>query len=457
MTAHNGGNPNNHFPYQEQSLYLLWSIGDWSALTRLDPAAYAKDVESLCYIAAAFQQSGDAEKSVQLVQHYHLAEKAPRFLVNLVLAGAYNSLARARTLNNNADDANALYSQSLQQTSPLITPAIIDARILEQQRQLGIPKLAKPDFVYNAPNFSQFAEEAQPYFLKNIPLAVAQAEDAMQRQDYQEAIVAWQKVTSLMGERTPQAYYDRLKNAYKNVQGFPPGTTEQEQLQGKADKHEFLKRLHERLKPRFYFEIGVQTGKSLALAECEALGIDPMPMLRQQLGQHIKVLSISSDAFFAHKSDVLIGKNLDLVFIDGMHLFEYTLRDFINTEKYSHRNTIIVIDDIFPVHQDQAKRARCTRAWTGDVWKIIPILKKYRPDLNMMLLDIYPTGLLIISSLDNSTNTLDSKFAEILEAYLPLDNVPEPILARTDVLDSKTLDSEGYVELAINEILKFKC
>ncbi len=31
--------------------------------------------------------------------------------------------------------------------------------------------------------------------------------------------------------------------------------------------------------------------------------------------------------------------------------------------------------------------------WTGDVWKLIPILQRYRPDLQLTLFDAPPSGL----------------------------------------------------------------
>ena len=38
---------------------------------------------------------------------------------------------------------------------------------------------------------------------------------------------------------------------------------------------EFLKGLHEAVRPRAYLEIGLRHGDSLALADCPSLGVDP--------------------------------------------------------------------------------------------------------------------------------------------------------------------------------------
>ena len=37
-----------------------------------------------------------------------------------------------------------------------------------------------------------------------------------------------------------------------------------------------------------------------------------------------------------------------VAFIDGMHLAEYALRDVINTERYCHAASVIVVDDVLP-------------------------------------------------------------------------------------------------------------
>ena len=54
------------------------------------------------------------------------------------------------------------------------------------------------------------------------------------------------------------------------------------------------------------------------------------------------------------------GTSLDLSFIDGMHLFEYVLRDFMNVERFSRWDTAIVLDDMLPRDVDEAARDRHT-------------------------------------------------------------------------------------------------
>src|SRR5437762_7773387 len=103
---------------------------------------------------------------------------------------------------------------------------------------------------------------------------------------------------------------------------------------GPRSHYEALDFIHVRLLPRTYVEIGVNTGTSLALAlpGTRVVGIDPKPRLRNPISRSTKVFPLTSDTFFElwDLDEPLGGRQVDLAFIDGMHLFEYALRDFAN-------------------------------------------------------------------------------------------------------------------------------
>ena len=42
---------------------------------------------------------------------------------------------------------------------------------------------------------------------------------------------------------------------------------------------------------------------------------------------------------------------MDLAFIDGLHLFEFSLRDFMNVEKLAHPGSVVVFDDAAAQHR----------------------------------------------------------------------------------------------------------
>jgi hypothetical protein len=186
-----------------------------------------------------------------------------------------------------------------------------------------------------------------------------------------------------------------------------------------------LRRLHEVLAPETYLEIGIRKGDSLALATTAtvAIGIDPKPMLSKPTASNAKIFAFTSDEFFA-THDVraeLGGRDLDLVFIDGMHLFEFVLRDFANLERWASPNTVVVLHDCLPVDEVSASRERTTSLWTGDVWKVVPVLRRFRPDLSLSIIDVSPSGLVVVEGLDATSTVLVENADRIVEEFTPLD------------------------------------
>jgi hypothetical protein len=145
----------------------------------------------------------------------------------------------------------------------------------------------------------------------------------------------------------------------------PPGSAEEEKVRGVVPYTGVLDRLHRELAPAHYLEIGVRHGSSLALARGAATGVDPVPELRGRvLPPTTTLVAFTSDEFFARHAQKITP---DLCFIDGMHLFEYALRDFRNVERRAAPGAVVVLDDVFPNHPIQALRERKTEVWTGDV------------------------------------------------------------------------------------------
>src|SRR5262249_8090833 len=115
---------------------------------------------------------------------------------------------------------------------------------------------------------------------------------------------------------------------------------------------ELLRRIHEELRPRSYIEIGVASGKSfsLALPQTRSIGVDPKPQLIVTLGANATVYEMTSDEFFArHDVRGKLGGPIELAFIDGMHHFEFALRDFINIEKSCTPDSTVLFHDAYPL------------------------------------------------------------------------------------------------------------
>ena len=188
---------------------------------------------------------------------------------------------------------------------------------------------------------------------------------------------------------------------------------------------DILSRIHRHARPRTYVEIGVQEGHSLAIvaAETRVLGIDPKPILKYSFGPNVKIYRETSDDFFA-KYDVsaeLGGLPVDLSFIDGMHRFEFALRDFMNLERWSAPGSTITFDDCFPHDRYTAQREQLATFWSGDVWKVLVILKKYRPDLAIHTVSAPRTGLCIVRNLNPSSTFIADNLQRLIDEFMPLD------------------------------------
>jgi len=184
-----------------------------------------------------------------------------------------------------------------------------------------------------------------------------------------------------------------------------------------------LRRLHELLRPRTYLEIGVETGATLGFAKAaeRVIGIDPdaSKLRRELVPPNARVFHETSDDFFARqtRAQALGAHHVDLAFIDGMHWFEFALRDFINVEAWSTPASVAVLHDCLPLFPLTASRERRTKFWVGDVWKVVGILRRYRPELRVKIVATAPSGLCVVRGLDPTSRVLRDHLAEIVEQY----------------------------------------
>lgn len=188
----------------------------------------------------------------------------------------------------------------------------------------------------------------------------------------------------------------------------------------------YLETLHQRLKPRVYFEIGTQSGASLSYATCTSIAVDPQFQLQADISRNKPELHQyqgTSDAFFASRLLERLGLQIDLAFLDGLHLFEQLLKDFLNTEMHMAPDGVITMHDCVPYNRLIAERSwdrTRTANWTGDVWKLVPILREYRPDLAVAVMDLAPTGLVEVRRLDPQNRVLNDNFDAIVARFMPV-------------------------------------
>jgi hypothetical protein len=127
-----------------------------------------------------------------------------------------------------------------------------------------------------------------------------------------------------------------------------------------------------------------------------------------------------------------------------MRQFEYAMRDFINIEKHCIAQSIVLIHDCYPLNRQTAECMRTTTFWGGDVWRLILIFKKYRPELRVHTIATPPTGLGVVLGLDPASSVLERNLDDIVTEFIALDY---------SVLES---DKPGMLNLFPNDLEKIR-
>jgi hypothetical protein len=208
-------------------------------------------------------------------------------------------------------------------------------------------------------------------------------------------------------------------------------------------RHALLRALHEKTQPRTYVEIGISRGGSLRLSRTRSIGVDPAFRIEQELHCDVQLVKATSDDFFA-RDDALAhfgGVPVDLAFIDGLHLSEFALRDFINIERLMADTGVVVFDDVLPRNALEAARDRKTAVWTGDVYKAVEVLRRRRPDLVVFLVNTAPTGTAVVVNVDQASTVLRDAYDEDLEYLLAPDpqEPPHEYLDRSIAVEADVL------------------
>jgi hypothetical protein len=213
------------------------------------------------------------------------------------------------------------------------------------------------------------------------------------------------------------------------------------------------------LRPSSYLEIGTSSGDSLKVFDCDALCIDPKFAIASDVvgtRERLALFQMTSDDFFKrHRVRSFFPLGVDLAFLDGMHRAEYLLRDFIHVERGCHRRSLIILHDCLPLNARMADRSYRSgeneggteHAWTGDVWKFIPILKARRPDLRIMYVDAAPTGLVLVSNLSPRSSMLFDDYFDILDEMSGLvydDQLIETVWQAYPMISSVSLQASPH-------------
>jgi hypothetical protein len=171
------------------------------------------------------------------------------------------------------------------------------------------------------------------------------------------------------------------------------------------DRLQVIQYLINKKKYKQYLEIGVFNGDVFFKTKVSRkFAVDPLfrfvketkfkMIFKNVSNLNAKYFTKTSDEFFKDDAPGLFfKKKIDICFIDGMHEYDYVLRDVSSSLNYLDENGVIILHDCNPliaeaeVSFEDWKNRNYSGEWNGNVWKIILHLKSMRDDVNVFTLD----------------------------------------------------------------------
>ena len=168
-----------------------------------------------------------------------------------------------------------------------------------------------------------------------------------------------------------------------------------------------------------YLEIGCDKNQIFSqITLSKKIGVDPYS------GGNVRK---TSDDFFKENEE-----KFDLIFIDGLHVYEQVKKDIINSINFLNKEGVILVHDCLPDTIGKQAVPRYKMQWNGDVWKAIVDLRQ-RDDLEIHTCFV-DQGIGIIKKQINSSilkinkKTQDLKFSDFYhnhKEYLRIINLDE--------------------------------
>ena len=156
-----------------------------------------------------------------------------------------------------------------------------------------------------------------------------------------------------------------------------------------------------------YLEIGCETNVCFNSISTEyKIGIDP------NSGGTIRT---TSDEFFEKNTNFF-----DVIFIDGLHTYEQTRKDIVNSLKFLNQDGYIFLHDLIPRSWIEANNPRIHKAWTGDIWKVCLELNKTNGINFSVIIADHGVGVIKkedkeVIYFDNYSNLINLQFSDYLK------------------------------------------
>lgn len=140
-------------------------------------------------------------------------------------------------------------------------------------------------------------------------------------------------------------------------------------------------------KYKSYLEIGCDQNQVFNNVSINyKIGVDP------QSGGNFRG---TSDKFFLTNK-----KKFDLIFIDGLHVYDQVIKDIENALKFLNDDGTILMHDCLPINAKYQFVPRSRYKWNGDVWKAV-VLYRTKKDLDICT-GVFDQGISVIKKRNNT-------------------------------------------------------
>ncbi len=159
-------------------------------------------------------------------------------------------------------------------------------------------------------------------------------------------------------------------------------------------RHEVINTLLRLFESPSYLEVGVNRGETFFNVNASMkVAVDPKFLFdvaaATQNDPNCAFHEVPSDRYFSE----IIDHNLrfDVIYLDGLHTFEQTLRDFTNAIQFLKPRGVIVIDDVKPTSYQASlpdqldafllKKYHSSHdnSWMGDTYKLVFFIETFFP------------------------------------------------------------------------------
>lgn len=155
-------------------------------------------------------------------------------------------------------------------------------------------------------------------------------------------------------------------------------------------------RIAELVNAKAYLEVGVALGRTFRFLDFpRKVGVDPNFKFDYEAHRRdgIDFFEMTSDDYFSDKAG---SDKFDIIFLDGLHVFAQTYRDFENSIAHAHDRTVWLIDDVVPSdelsslpNRGEVRRRRRemgieSGVWHGDIYKVMFAIHDFHPEYSFV-------------------------------------------------------------------------